>query len=590
MSLPHRLPWEVVETFPSTDAELLATWERHVAESRLPASRCRALVGRALARYWAVQEGVVDAPWEELAAARAHDLAEAIDLAGDGPPDLRAEALLGALYGRWGPDHVPERPALVAELATLRPHVADEELRLRALEWVVLDRLDVGDLDGAETEIERFASEAAGTDLVLFRRREVLWRGNVAMLRGRVDESLRINQEAISTTADVAGSPFSFQNVAITVAIERFWRRGLGDVIDALRSIRASSPRVGANWDTGLAFALSESGQLDEARDLFEGLATDGFAAVRRDLNWLVTTQLLGLIALTLDDRPRCEQLGAMLAPFAHLDATHGSGYASYGPVGRVVGALAARSGRPDEAEATFAAVLATRPPGPWTSLTRLDRARARRAHDPVGALDDATAAAAELRALGLDAWADVAAELVGDLRLDGHGAPVASLGPDGVWRLRHPAGAAEVADGVGLRHLVHLLARPGDDVDVTVLDPAAAGTGTVVSESTSDPDARRAYRRRLAELDRRAVTSPAERAEADWLRRELAGAAHVRTVAPEVERTRVRVTRSLRRAVDAVEAVAPGLGGHLRDALRTGRRCGYHPTDGRAWVVDRPS
>src|SRR3546814_1715779 len=87
------------------------------------------------------------------------------------------------------------------------------------------------------------------TELVLLRRREELWRGNVAMLEGDVDGALQLNQDAISSTADTAGSPFSFQNVAVTLAIERFLRRGLDDVIEPIRSIRASSPRVAVNCD-----------------------------------------------------------------------------------------------------------------------------------------------------------------------------------------------------------------------------------------------------------------------------------------------------------------------------------------------------
>jgi tetratricopeptide (TPR) repeat protein len=587
VSRPDRLPWEVVETFPSTDQRLIDTWDARVREAPGPHERARALIGRALARYWAVQEGVVEASWTHVATTRADDLDEARRLAHDGPPDLRAEALLGALYGRWGPDHLDERPGLVAELVALRPHLDDEELRLRVREWVVLAAFDAGDLEAAEAEVERFAREAADTELVLFRRREVLWRGNLAMLRGRLDESLQLNQDAISATSHVAGSPFSFQNVAITLAIERFLRRGLADVVDALRSIRASSPRVGANWDTGLAFALTETGQLDEAGALFEHLAADGFAAVHRDLNWLVTTQLLALVALALDDRARCATLRDELGPFAHLDATHGSGYASYGPVGRVVGALDARLGDHHEAELRFAEVLATRPPGPWTSLTRLDRARARAAPNPSGALDDARVAEAELRALGLDSWADEAAGLAAGLRLGGLDGPLARLGADGRWRLQHPAGATDVRDGVGVRHLVRLLARPGHDLQVTELDPTTPERSTV-SEGTLDGEARRAYRRRLAELDARSSPTDDEAAEADWLRRALAGATHVRAVAPEVERARVRVTRALHRAVDAVEAGSPGLGRHLRESLRTGRRCGYHPADGVAWTIER--
>ena len=225
------------------------------------------MIGRGLSLYWATQEGVIDEPWIDVAVRRSADLDRALGLARPlGDADLLAEALLGVLYGTWGPDGLLDRDPIIAELSLQRFEVTDEEVRLRIIEWEVLQHLDRGELDAARSAIDDFARTAADTELVLFRRREVLWRGCLAMLDGELDEALRINQDAISSTANVAGSPFSFQNVAITLAIERYLRRGLGDTVDAIRSIRASSPRVGANWDTGLAFALSEIGELDEAR------------------------------------------------------------------------------------------------------------------------------------------------------------------------------------------------------------------------------------------------------------------------------------------------------------------------------------
>ena len=47
----------------------------------------------------------------------------------------------------------------------------------------------------------------------------MLWRGNLAMLTGDIDYAISVNQQAISATAGTAGSPFSFQNVAIVTAI-----------------------------------------------------------------------------------------------------------------------------------------------------------------------------------------------------------------------------------------------------------------------------------------------------------------------------------------------------------------------------------
>lgn len=584
----ERPPWEIIETFPSTDRELIKHWNDLVERSATPAARARSLIGRALTMYWAVQEGATDMDEQDVIADQRRDLDEALSLArASGSPSQIAEALLGSLYATWGPDHLTERDAPLKELTALAPTVDDQELRLRILEWRVIDRLDHADIDAVSVLLDIFEREASDTDLIIFRRREVLWKGCLAMLDGRIDESVQINQQAISSSADLAGSPFSFQNVAITLAIERYLRRSLDDMVDPIRSILASSPRVAANWETGLTFALCEIGEFDEAREHFETLSAHRFAAVPRDLNWLVTMQLLGLAALTLGDEMHGAVLLDELRPFAALDATHGSGYASYGPVARVVGALALRWGDPAEGERWFDHVFSTRRPGPWTTLTRYDRAVARRGHDDPGALADAVEAASEFTAMGLGALAERADSLASDLRVAGHGGPVAVCHDDR-WTLRHPAGGASVPVGIGAAHLIHLLARPGQIIDVFELDPAA-DTALITAagvESSLDHEAKTSYRRRAAVLSERSTLTSAESDELAFLRRELAGAQHRVSISSEVERARVRVTKAIRRTIDAIATQSPSLAEHLRSSVSTGRTCCYSPSSAQAWHV----
>lgn len=580
---PSRLPWEIVETLPGSDATRLAEWTDRVAGARSREERSRALIGLALSSYWVVQAGVVDEPWAIVAARRADQVDEALDLARQvDDPDLVAEALLGQLHANWGPDHLDLRPAIVAELDALHPAVGSEELRYQIRSWTVLAAFDAGDTAGADAAIDRLAGECAGTDLVLFPRRVRLWRANLAMLTGAIDEAVAANQAALGDTASTAGAPFSFQNAMVTFGIERFLRRELADVVDPVRSVRASSPRVGANWEVALAFALAESGRLDEAAAIFDGIASDP-DAVPRDLNWLVVTVLLGLIAADLDDRARIAAIHDRLAPYAALDATHGSGYASYGPVGRVVGMLAARRGLLDVARDVLGEVLATRSDGPWTSLTRLELAR-------TGGPDAAAVAeraAVELTGLGLDAWAAEARRLERASEVGRTVRPVARR--DGTsWSLLHPAGRATVAHSRGVELLAVLLTRPGRPLhvlDLDGIDRSLPRTGTF--EPVLDDRARRSFRRRLEELERRPRRSAADDEEVAALRRALAGGAHAPSSSAELERARVRVTKALRRTIAAVEAASPGLGAHLTAAVTTGRTCLYAPVAGEAWTIE---
>lgn len=576
-----RIPWEIVETLPGTDRDLMARWAALVDGASSRPARARALVGHALTTYWAAQTGVASEGWVILADRRVAAVEEAVALArGDGRPDLLAEALLGTLHARWGPDHLLHRPPVVAELTALHDAVVDPELRFQIRSWAVLEALDAGDLAAAGREVDRLAAEAEGTDLLLFPRRVRLWRANLAMMAGAIDDAVAANQEVLADTAPTAGAPFSFQNAMVTFAIERYFRRGLADVVDPVRSVRASSPRVSANWDAALAFSLAQAGRLDEAAEVFEPLARDGFSSVVRDLNWLVVTVVLALTALDLDDRPRIERLLDLLDPYTAFDATHGSGYASYGPVGRVVGMLAGRAGRVDDGRRLIGGVVAGRPAGPWTGLARLEMARL---GSVVVEADDA---ADELGRLGLDGWAEEARRLAVDARrLTDDGPSAERIGDE--WTLRHPSGEAVVRHGKGMDMLVRLLAHPGEVVDAADLDGVdAAMPRRASAEPILDGVARRAFRQRLDVLEGAARRRPGDEDEIRAIRRALAGGSYTPSGSVELERTRVRVTKAVRRTVEAIEVASPGLGAHLALAVSTGRTCVYAPVDGRAWRV----
>lgn len=584
-----RLPWELVETFPNFDELAAQQWQRRAGDGSDPVAFARGTVGFQLATYWDPATRHDTQQFADHRAQRRRALADARAAASAVPSDVQLEIVLGELYTDWGPDALIDRDRLIEDLQTLLPSVKDPELRLRAHEWFVVHAMDRGDRREVESAIEAFVGER-GTDApVVFHRREVLWRANLEMLAGHLDRAVAMNEEIISETADVAGSPFSFQNVAITLAIERYFRGGLLELEPTVRSILASSPRVAPNWECGLTFVLSETGQLDEARAGFDRLAADGFAAVPRDINWLVSMILLGLVAITLGEPDRAAAVHHELAPFSAWNAIHGSGYASYGPVARVLGGLAATIGAIDDAEAAYDRALTSPGAGPWLSLALHDRARDFRHLDPERSLDDATRAAHELAAIGAHHWADRAAEIRDDLRLQGHGGAVARQ-IDGEWHLRHSAGAAALRPSVGAEALLMLLERAGDAMDAWRLDPRVTvnTTPTATIDSTLDDTARREVRARLADLDRRRRLTPADEEEQIALRQALAGGSYRRSSSAEEEKARVRITKALRRTIAAVAEQSPELGDHLASSISTGRRCAYIPPDGRSWRVDR--
>ena len=183
-------------------------------------------------------------------------------------------------------------------------------------------------------------------------------------------------------------------------------------------------------------------------------------------------------------------------------------------------------------------------------------------------------------------------------------GAPASewSLTRDGEdWLLAAGEERARLRDGRGLHYLRALLAAPGQDI--RALDLAAGGAGLVPAGTgpVVDATARDAYRHRLGEItvalevaDRIGDAAAAARAEAQRaaLLRELAGAVglrgRARDVAPEAERARVNVTRTLRTAIERIADGAPAAAAHLRASVRTGTCCRYDPASGGPdrWLV----
>jgi hypothetical protein len=105
------------------------------------------------------------------------------------------------------------------------------------------------------------------------------------------------------------------------------------------------------------------------------------------------------------------------------------------------------------------------------------------------------------------------------------------------------------------------------------------------------DDKARRAYRRRLDELERdldeaetNADVARADRfrAEREMLVSELAAAVglggRARIGGDPADRARKAVTMRIRAAIRTIGGLDPALGRHLTNAVQTGRLCSYQP------------
>jgi hypothetical protein len=118
---------------------------------------------------------------------------------------------------------------------------------------------------------------------------------------------------------------------------------------------------------------------------------------------------------------------------------------------------------------------------------------------------------------------------------------------------------------------------------------PATTLAGAAVDEPSLpviDPDALRAYRRRLRQLDGSGspeATEGAHLAKAIDAGRSPTG---LRRERGTTERARKAVSKCLREAISRIEPAAPDVARHLRHAIRTGTCCSYEPEHPVTWML----
>ena len=146
------------------------------------------------------------------------------------------------------------------------------------------------------------------------------------------------------------------------------------------------------------------------------------------------------------------------------------------------------------------------------------------------------------------------------------------------------------------MHYIARLLAEPGREFQALDLVALESGGNVTFSDlgdagELLDPQAKLAYRRRLAEteedLEEARAMSDTGRAtqasgERDFLVRELSRAVGLggrdRRAGSASERARASVTRAIRQALMRIHEHDPLLGKHLEHAVRTGTFCAYMP------------
>jgi class 3 adenylate cyclase len=280
-----------------------------------------------------------------------------------GDSDALAQALIRRQFtGGTGPEQTHRRLRESGELHDLAKSLGDLELELRAHVYRLAARLVLGDVAGTDADLAAYERLAG-----LLRQPQHSWhvpllKATRAIIDGRFDEAERLSEEAYAA-GQRAEEPVSVQFHAVQAGLIRRLRRRPDDLAAAAASLAeltelAESYAAIPAWRCSLAVTHAELGNTAEARAVFESLATDGFASIPGDAQWVVSVSLLAEVADFLGDAERAQLLYDLLLPYDGLNVIAGRAAASNGPVARYLGMLAATAGRADEAEGHYGGAL----------------------------------------------------------------------------------------------------------------------------------------------------------------------------------------------------------------------------------------
>jgi hypothetical protein len=513
-----------------------------------------------MARLAAARQPAID-PEQPVALAR-----DAIALARrGGNPEVVLRTLHAGLAAMV--DYAPpaERLALVTELGAGAVARRDRALAMQARVRAFIDRIELGDVAGAEDEVVGLEALAREVGHPRYLWRPPLVRAMRAIMSGRFDEAERLRAEALAlgNQTEDPNFPLVYWMQAFGFGLERGSEAQLlaaGEQLDRLMGAFSGA----SLWRPVLtALAWLRARNLDEARAVW--------ARVPHEHPLLSSDALIAILAAEvaagLRDRPRAAHFERHVARFAGHHTTMGQmGLTWIGPVDRVLGMLAAARDAFDEAKADLERALAQgRAVGAAPFVARVER--------------DLAALAAERG----PSRAPVAAAAVEPLTMTAEG---------DVWVIGHAGRVLRLRASRGLAMLAQLVAEPGRELHVLDLG-GGAGPGVDMGDAGPllDAQARAAYRDRALDLEEeiaaaeadndlaRAEKARAERAQlADELARGVGLGGRERRAGAAAERARVNVQRRLKDAIDRIAAADADLGRHLSRSIRTGTFCRYEP------------
>jgi tetratricopeptide (TPR) repeat protein len=348
---------------------------------------------------------------------------EAVELARSAEePAPLAYALGGRAEVICAPDTVAECLALSDELLQLAERIGDAERLLQGHCDRCFAHLQLGETAEAVDDLDA-ASHIAHE----LRQPAQLWQvaagqAMLSLASGRLEDAEELSERAFEfgkrAQRSAATAVYRLQRYTL-----RDFEGRLGEeLVPDMREL-AAEHRARPVFRCALAYLYARRGRLREAKQTVDRLATDDFAAVPFDHEWLYALSFLAETVASLGDRDAAAILYRLLLPWAALNAVD-QAEGIRGSVARYLGLLATTTERWDKAELHFEDALAMNArmgARPWLAHTANDYARMLHARSSRSDRERAEAlldgALGTYRELGMDDYVSAATALAEEVR-----------------------------------------------------------------------------------------------------------------------------------------------------------------------------
>jgi tetratricopeptide (TPR) repeat protein len=533
-----------------------------------------------------------------------------------GDPAATAEALSLYHHTLLVPDRAHERLRIAEQLldVTERPEAA--MYSLFGLCWRTVDLYLLGDPGADMSFLElRERATALGSQSL----------GYVASVldvmrsfrRGELDDTERLAAEALAL-GTATGDPDALSWYGGHLLAVRWAQGRLGEMHELVAAVIESSTlrRLDHVYPALLAYTAALRGDVSAARSAVSALLAGNCGTSPDFSTWTTTMMVLAETAAELGDADLADTVAGRFAPYAHLPVMPSLAVICLGPGERVLATAHMAAGRLDDAahwlrEALIANARLGNRPFETLILAQLASVLARRRGpgDRAEAADLYASAITLGREMRLDErvshWKQKAAELS-----DAPRNATALLGTieerDDTWHIEIGGRSTTIGHLSGMRYMAELISRPDTAISAHSLSAAVSGLPdepTTCGIPALDPQARRHYQQRLVQLEHELDTADlfgdterSQRAAAErdqiiqQLRRDVGLGGRPRRLNDDAERSRMRVSKAIQRAIRQIESADPVLGRTLQSRIHTGFYCRYSPDPGQpiVWTVHK--